>query len=51
MTNTTNTSTTCQHDNLIVTSGIVRCTDCHEWMHDHEDSSPRPGLIAANQYQ
>jgi len=44
-----NTQNSCQHSNLMVTGGVVRCADCAEWFHDHKDSQPRQGLVAANQ--
>ena len=46
---TTDTITTCEHATLMVTSGIVRCSDCLDFFPDHPDSDHRPGLIEANQ--
>jgi hypothetical protein len=42
-------TTTCKHDNLMVSGGVVRCSDCLEWQHNHADSAPRPGLVESNQ--
>lgn len=44
-----NSNTNCGHENLTVTGGIVRCTECHTFFHNHKDSAPRPGLVSKNQ--
>lgn len=44
MTNTEHT-----HSNLMVNGGTVRCGGCLEWLPEHEDSDPRPGLVEENQ--
>lgn len=46
---TNNTNSNCSHENLMVTGGTVRCSDCPKWFHDHKDSQPRPGLVSSNQ--
>ncbi len=33
----------------MVTGGVVRCSDCSEWFHNHKDSDPKPGLVSKNQ--
>jgi hypothetical protein len=46
-----NNNTTCQHTNRMVTGGVVRCTDCHEFFPEHPDSDPRPGMVESNQFR
>lgn len=46
---TTGAATSHDGHELIVSGGVVRCTDCMEWLHDHPDSRPARGLIARNQ--
>ena len=41
----------CNHENLMVTGGCVRCADCLEFLPEHPDSDPRPGLVEANQFR
>lgn len=44
-------TTPCPHptDSFMVTGGVVRCGECFECFHEHEDSDPRPGMVEENQ--
>lgn len=42
-------NTTCRHENLRVTNGLVTCDDCRKVQHGHKDNHQVAGLVAKNQ--
>ncbi len=47
----TNSTETHTHTDLMVCGGVVRCGECLEFLPEHPDSRPVPGLVESNQFR